>query len=64
MKVKIFGFALFVFTAALVVFYPGYRSAGAITQVPTQPRPIDSIANVRPQVEVVFVLDTTGSMGG
>ncbi len=64
MKVKIFGFVLFMSTAALVVFYPGYQNAGAITQGPMQSRPIDSIANVRPQVEVVFVLDTTGSMGG
>ncbi len=69
MKSKIFAFALFVFTAATVVFYPAYQSIGANTQPLQDPvlhgiRSIDSLTNEQPRIEVVFVLDTTGSMGG
>ncbi len=59
MKSKIIALALFAFTAATVVFYPASQSTGAIN-----PPPGDLLANQRPTVEVVFVLDTTGSMGG
>jgi Mg-chelatase subunit ChlD len=41
-------------------FYPDYRGIGAVTQVP----PADLLTHDRPRVEVVFVLDTSGSMGG
>ena len=64
MKAKIITLALFVLTAAIVVFHPGFQNAGAITKVQTQPLPFALPANERPQVEVVFVLDTTGSMSG
>jgi len=69
MKSKIFAFALFVCTAAMVVFYPAYQSIGANTQPLQDPvlhgiRSIDSLTNEQPRIEVVFVLDTTGSMGG
>ena len=57
MKPQITALALFVFTAISVVLYPMYQSAGANTSV-------DSRADARARVEVVFVLDTTGSMGG
>ena len=57
MKSKIIALALFVFTAISVVLYPVYQSAGAVT-------PVAPSAHARPRVEVVFVLDTTGSMGG
>ncbi len=67
MKAKIFGVAVFVLTVATVIFYPALKTSGAITPPPVvQPispiEPVPSIA--RPKVEVVFVLDTTGSMGG
>jgi Mg-chelatase subunit ChlD len=69
MKSKIIALALFAFTAAIVVFLPSYRTFGAITQLPSNPVSIDlppfnPITHERPRVEVVFVLDTTGSMGG
>ena len=60
MKSKIIALALFVITTAVVVFFPPLETTGAAT-VPPQPNPG---ANARPRIEVVFVLDTTGSMGG
>lgn len=67
MKSKIIALALFGVSAATVALYPAYQSSGAATtrvdpvvELPT----IDPLTNERPQVEVVFVLDTTGSMGG
>ena len=69
MKSKIIALALFAVTAACVVFFPGQQTVVANTPPPTQPvvidrPPVDPISNERPRVEVVFVLDTTGSMGG
>ncbi|MEL0585504.1 MAG: vWA domain-containing protein [Candidatus Thiodiazotropha sp. (ex. Lucinoma kazani)] len=69
MKSKIMALALFAVTAASVVFYPSFQTVGANTPTSTTPLPIelpvvDPITNERPRVEVVFVLDTTGSMGG
>ena len=67
MKSKIIALVLFVVSAATVALYPTYQSIGAATtrvdpvvEIP----PVDPLTNQRPQVEVVFVLDTTGSMGG
>lgn len=55
MKTKLIGFALFALTAALVAVYPTLRGgAAAVVAPPSGPA----------EVEVVFVLDTTGSMGG
>ena len=65
MKAKIITVALFIFTAAIVTFYPAYQGVGAITKAHTKPPSnVDVFSNERPKVEVVFVLDTTGSMGG
>ncbi len=68
MKSKIIALALFAFTAAIVAFYPAYQSIGAVTAPPIDPPTPHSggklVSNERPKVEVVFVLDTTGSMGG
>ena len=68
MKLKVIAFALFTFTAASILFYPVYQSAGAVVKPPVDPLvelpPIDPLTNERPRVEVVFVLDSTGSMGG
>ena len=61
MKSKIFGLALFVATAVAVVLVPLRQSTGAIKQ-PSKTNSAqlqDSAA-----IEVVFVLDTTGSMSG
>lgn len=60
MRSKIIALALFAFTAATVAFYPAAQSVGSITPPP----PADAPSNERPKVEVVFVLDTTGSMSG
>jgi len=64
MRSKIIALALFAFTATTVAFYPSAQSIGAITPPPLAPPPADALSNERPRVEVVFVLDTTGSMGG
>jgi Mg-chelatase subunit ChlD len=68
MKTKLIASALFVATAATVGFYPAYHSIGATNPPPVNPvvnlPPVNAISNERPLVEVVFVLDTTGSMSG
>lgn len=68
MNTKLIGLALFGLTAAAVAYYPILTQP---TPVPTQPIgavPAVSIPTPpqgqRPVVEAVFVLDTTGSMGG
>jgi Mg-chelatase subunit ChlD len=58
MKSKLLGIALFGLTLAAVLYYP---------QLSAKNIPIDPVhisANENPKVDVVFVLDTTGSMGG
>ncbi len=52
-----------------MAFYPTDHGAGAVNMPQADPAqlvlpPIDPSANERPLVEVVFVLDTTGSMSG
>lgn len=73
MKTKLLTLGLFAATAATIAFYPAARQAVAtttkpITTPPTaiNPATIPSVAaaNQRPQIEVVFVIDTTGSMSG
>jgi Mg-chelatase subunit ChlD len=71
MKTKPLAIGLFAATAATVAFFPSIQDAIATTtkMIKTQPTLVDPIAiapvvNQRPQIEVVFVLDTTGSMGG
>lgn len=61
MKSKIVTIALFLFTAATVIGYPLFKDK--------TDNPIDTSTAVLPQadkarIEVVFVLDTTGSMSG
>jgi len=61
MKIKLLGIALFGLTVATVTYYP--ELVAKTTQV--QPIPIRHITTQqKPVVDVVFVLDTTGSMGG
>ena len=68
MKSKLIAVALFTGTVASVAFYPAYKSLGAVTNSPIAAviptHSFVSINNTRPVVEVVFVLDATGSMSG
>ncbi len=69
MKTKIIAFSLFAFTGAAVAGYNDGQPWGASPQtqvdpVPITPPTVNTITNQRPKVEVVFALDTTGSMGG
>ncbi len=68
MKSKILAAALFAFTAGGIAAYPAMKhmttppgpQAREITHWPDR----TASASTRPKVEVVFALDTTGSMGG
>ena len=64
MKSKILTLALFTSTAALVAFYPAYQSIGALNTAASTSAPANAVNQARSSVEVVFVLDTTGSMSG
>jgi len=57
MRTKILGIALFALTLAAVVYYPQLSAK----TVKTSP-PIDMHITANPKIDVVFVLDTTGSM--
>ena len=59
MKTKLLGIALFGLTLAAIVYYP-QLSAKNIQVDP----PINHHITANPKIDVVFVLDTTGSMGG
>ncbi len=61
MKSKVLGIALFLLTVGAVVYYPQLKAKN----VPVDP-PIGHpvFATENPKVDVVFVLDTTGSMSG
>jgi len=66
MKTTLIGTTLFILTAAAVAFYPAAKSNGSI--VGTTPahttQLIDPLRVAKPKIDVVFVLDTTGSMSG
>jgi len=67
MKAKITAIALFLATAGAVAYYPALQGPG--TTPPPDPGsvllpPVNPTANERPRVDVVFALDTTGSMSG
>lgn len=69
MKTKLLTLALFGLTFAAVLLYPEYRAALALADPQAQtPANLVPVANPtpgqRPRIEAVFVLDTTGSMGG
>jgi uncharacterized protein YegL/cell division protein FtsB len=66
MKTSLIALALFAFTATAVIFYPASAPVTTNTQ-PILQSPLNQPilnTNERPKIEVVFVLDTTGSMGG
>ena len=60
MKPKFIALALFVATAAAVFFYPQQQGNATANPAPANPLPVAHSS----RVEVVFVLDTTSSMGG
>lgn len=61
MKTRILGIALFAVTAGAVAYYP---ALDAKTHIPKNAVVIDHGIGQQPVVDVVFVLDTTGSMAG
>ena len=65
MKTQLIGITLFVATASAVALYPALDS-DAVTTDPVHHivAPVDPITNQPPKIEVVFALDTTGSMSG
>jgi hypothetical protein len=63
MKSKLIALALFGATTATLAYFPAVEKVNAITSDPP-PAFVDPVPNERPKIEVVFVLDTTGSMGG
>jgi len=67
MKTKITTLVIFAATAATVSLFPYFQNAVAITppdQIIVDPVDLSALVNEKPKIEVVFVLDTTGSMGG
>ena len=60
MNTKILGIALFALTIGAVVYYPQLMAK----PTPVLPPTTQHISHERPKVDVVFVLDTTGSMSG
>ena len=61
MKTPLLGAALFALTIGAVTYYP---TIGAGNIVPDEPVDVIANANGQPVIDVVFVLDTTGSMSG
>jgi Mg-chelatase subunit ChlD len=65
MKIKLLGIALFAMTVTTVIYYPQLMAKSATVHTTTETTLTGKIAlQQRPRVDVVFVLDTTGSMGG
>ncbi len=61
MKTKLFGLSLFALTSLAVIVLPMRQSTGAIQPAVIE-RPLPT--STASKIEVVFVLDTTGSMSG
>lgn len=62
MKSKIMALSLFVITAGVIGLYPMYQQGNAHVNVTVQPLPVKNTQANR--IDLVFALDTTGSMGG
>jgi len=60
MKTKLTAVALFILTLGAVIFYPQIHASNVSENLQTS----NPIVSDRPVVDVVFVLDTTGSMSG
>ncbi len=61
MKIKLLGIALFGLTLGTVMYYPQLMAKNF---QPIHPVDHHVVVNDKPRVDVVFVLDTTGSMEG
>ncbi len=61
MKAKLLGIALFALTLAALVYYPQLMARNNQVDPPVNHH---ITTNSNPKVDVVFVLDTTGSMSG
>jgi Mg-chelatase subunit ChlD len=68
MKMPVTATAVLLLTAGVVLAYPLLQSTAPSLARPADPRAtataVDAPLRQRPKMEVVFVLDTTGSMGG
>lgn len=68
MKTKLLAISLFTATAITVAFLPGLQQVMAKPSldiiVPITVNPTLAVVNAHPKIELVFVLDTTGSMSG
>jgi Mg-chelatase subunit ChlD len=64
MKTKLIALSIFAATAITVTFFPALQQALAITDKSLSTIDIPVVNNEYPKIEVVFVLDTTGSMSG
>jgi len=64
MKSKIIALVLFVSNVGIVALYPPERGVGAGTGSNGGLSTTNVLTAGRPRIDVVFVLDTTGSMGG
>jgi Mg-chelatase subunit ChlD len=65
MKTKLFAIALFTVTLGAVVYYPQLSATTSVMKTPVNQHIVVSKPGVnKPRLDVVFVLDTTGSMGG
>lgn len=68
MKNQLIGISLFAATVSAVAFYPADNANNQLTiNSPANAQPLSAVAatiTARPQIEVVFVLDTTSSMSG
>jgi len=59
MNIKVLGIALFTLTLGAIVYLPSLDA-----KIIDAPPPVPILANEKPVIDVVFVLDTTGSMSG
>lgn len=65
MKTKLLAITLFTLTLGAVVYYPQLFATTSVVQTPVNHHITVSTPTInKPRVDVVFVLDTTGSMGG
>lgn len=65
MKTRLVGIALIGLTVGTIVYYPQLMAKNTPVGTNGPQDPVtDLLVQQRPQVDVVFVLDTTGSMGG
>jgi len=65
MKTKLLAITLFTLTLGAVVYYPQLSATTKLVQTPVNHHiTVSTPTTNKPRVDVVFVLDTTGSMGG